>query len=127
MLGLVLAGVGVVILGVAAFLFMGGRGPTNPPNPNLGNKGVNPNKGDNDVPAPPVVAKAPYPVAAPLNHAELAKLSNLLPNDSEHVFRVPSAMCSPPTAPLRTAVFETPGALKDDDLAQAAWLLGPGD
>ena len=116
-LGLVLAGVGVIILGVAAFLFMGGGGnPRNPPNPNFVNKGGNNPKDDNDVPPPPVVVKPPDPVAGPLNDAELAKLSNLLPNDSEHVFRIAFRDLFAANSSLRSAVFETPGALKDADL-----------
>src|SRR5207244_133976 len=54
-------------------------------------------------------------VAAPLTDAEVAKLTNLLPNDTEHVFHVYMNNLLGANSPLREAVF-TPGPLDDADL-----------
>jgi uncharacterized protein (TIGR03067 family) len=117
-IGLALAGVGVVILIVAAIFVLrgsgGGGGKTSPANPGGGpNAGQNTDK-DKKGPSPFDENKPPPPVAAvALTDKERADLSNLLPNDTEHVFRAYFKELFDPSSTLRAAAFDTPGALDD--------------
>ncbi len=117
-IGLALAGVGVVILIVAAIFVLRTGGNRNPAPVNPG--GPNAGKGsDQEKPGPFTFdnKKDVVEVAAvPLTDAERVKLSNLLPNDTEHVFRAYFKELFDANSPLRAAVFETPGALDDADL-----------
>ncbi len=58
----------------------------------------------------------PRQVDVPVSAANLAELTNLLPNDSQHVVHVPFSALFDPTVSIADAVFQTPGALKDEFL-----------
>lgn len=115
-IGLSLAGVGVVILIVAGWMLLGPQKTRNQPPPPPFKPGDQAKVDENPNPIPQlpkVPIKDPDPVATPLTDAELAKLSNLLPNDTEHVFRVAFRDMFAAGSTLRTAIFETPGGLDD--------------
>ena len=131
-MGIALAVVGVVVLGAAAFFILRGKGTTNQPvaKGGKGSRVVNPAvvnpaivkpdttpKVNNDVKEPPTEAPIkPRPVDLPLAPANAAELTNLLPNDTQHVAHVPFRLLFDPAGPLADALFQTPGALKDDFL-----------
>src|ERR1051325_3409172 len=122
-IGLGLAVVGVIILCVAAFfLLRGGRQPAGggiviPPGGG-GNEIVE-DKDKKDKKTPKKLdTKLPDVVAAqPLNDAERAKLTNLLPPDTEHVFHVFFDALFPVGGPLREIAFQA-SALDDAELKQ---------
>jgi hypothetical protein len=140
--GLTLAVVGVLVLSVAAVMFAfpslflgGGGGPKRPPvaaniKPNPDDDGGNnPAKKNRpgDVPDEPKkekpivvkdVVKTPPVTAVSLSDAEIAKLTNLLPDDTEHVFHASFRDLFGPNLPLRKAVFDPPGAFVDADVAK---------
>ena len=121
MLPIVLAGVGVVVLIVAAVvLILMNRSPsTNPgpaPNPNLNAQNANvpvpnpvDNKKEDNNPNEQAVAKG-LPVAG-------AELTNLLPNDTEHVLHVNFKDVLDPSNPYRDLIFGG-GALPDGELSK---------
>ena len=125
MIGLGLAAVGVLVLVVAGYFIIFRKPPTPPApfNPNGGDEtkvDENPGKGP-----PKFDVKPPPAVAVALTDAELAKLSNLLPGDTEHVFRVAFRDLFTANGPLANAIFGNPdepdprkrqGALDDADL-----------
>jgi uncharacterized protein (TIGR03067 family) len=118
-IGLGLAVVGVVILSVAAFFVMNSGNKNSAGIRGGGNLGGNPDQNEDagqkkDTKKPEDI-KLPDPVAA-LTDAELARLSNLLPADSEHVFHVFAKDLFHANSPLREAAFATPGTLDDADL-----------
>jgi hypothetical protein len=104
-LGLVLAGVGVAVLGVAGFLVLGGKGgaaktagPTTPPagqgaQAAAGNRAeaANPGNPGGDSAADPTI-QAKKPKAAAVIPVSLSgpgpELTNLLPGKSQHVFHL---------------------------------------
>lgn len=117
-IGLGLAVVGVVILSVAAYLLLAGGGsgggPRGNPNPNVKIPPEEDEKKDDkkeDKKPRPI-----EPVASALTDAEVAKLTNLLPPDSEHVFHAFMGNILGSTSPLREPAFTTPGALDDAEL-----------
>ena len=112
-IGLGLAVVGVLVLGVAAFLFMNGRRSSDTVVRNPGNNVVPKPNPDDQSPVIPAEVRKAEPTAVPLNDAELARLSNLLPNDAEHVFHVYFRDLFQSSSSLSDAVFKTPGALDD--------------
>ena len=125
-IGLGLAVVGVIILCVAAFFMLrgggGGGGPARPiavnPNPNPNPKPEDPDekkKKDDKIPPKKEDTKPLTPVVA-MTDAERAKLTNLLPPDSEHVLHVYYDQLFASNNPLRDVVFMTPGALEDAEL-----------
>jgi Protein of unknown function (DUF1559) len=121
-IGLGLAVVGVVILVVAAIFVMPAifvmksGGPPPKVNPG-GNQEEKKDEGDKKAPDRKNENFKPETTTpASLNDAELARLSNLLPGDTEHVFRIFNKELFPANSPLRQAVFETPGTLEDQAL-----------
>jgi len=121
-IGLGLAVVGVLILGVAAFFLM--SNPSQKPivaNPNRNKGGIDDGPVDgppDDKKAPPkkLPEKAPDAVAGALTDSDIAKNTNLLPTDAEHVFHVFFKDLFAAHGTLRNAAFETPGALNDNAL-----------
>ncbi|MBI2808370.1 MAG: hypothetical protein HYX68_25565 [Planctomycetes bacterium] len=118
LIGLGLAVVGVVILAVAAFFFM--QGPRRPtPGPNVPG-GPNANNGDkkkdDDPPAKKKEDQKPNNTPVPLSDSEVAKLSNMLPNDTDHVAHYALKNMFGSGSPVHDAVFKTPGALDDAEL-----------
>ena len=112
------AAVGVVALVVAAIVLIRPWGRSNSVNPNPipinpdGNPNVNIDK--KDPPKPIDLVYGPSPIA--MNDAEFARLSNLLPGDVEHVFRVSFGNLFAEKGSLLKPVFETPGALDNSAL-----------
>ena len=120
-IGLGLAIVGVIILCVAAFFLLRG-----------GNRGVENGTPIVQKPLPPVVdEKKPEKKAEPakkddtnpietgplpLDDVERAKLTNLLPPDSEYIGHVLYDMLFQVNGPLRDVVFQKPGTLEDGEL-----------
>ncbi|HWY86555.1 MAG TPA: DUF1559 domain-containing protein, partial [Gemmataceae bacterium] len=130
-MGLVLAVVGLLVLAAAAFFILSGnkgtptvakkgssspsiqRGkgspePTkeNADNDDSKNKGKELSKDDGAKPRPVETAVS----------AATAELTNLLPNDTNHVAHVPFRSLWDQASPWRDALFQTPDALKDDFL-----------
>ncbi|HZZ82079.1 MAG TPA: hypothetical protein VFE62_26505, partial [Gemmataceae bacterium] len=117
-IGLALAGVGVVILVIAAFTVLSGSRQQNKANnPGPANPGpIVQDPKDKKGPTP-VIDNTPVDVVAvALSDAERVKLSNLLPNDTEHVFHAYFKELFDTTSSLRAAVFDTKGALNDEAL-----------
>lgn len=122
-MGLALAGVGVVILVVAAVLLMRGGGGGRTTTPIVkGNDGGDEKKVEikpgGDGPRKKIIDTDPTPKVAdgtpvPLDANEIAKLTNLLPPDTEHVFHIYYANLLTGNSPLKDAVFQTPGTLED--------------
>ena len=119
-IGLGLAVVGVVILSLAAFFVMNSGNRNSAGVKGGGNPGANQDQKDDEGQKKdtkkPEDFKQPDPMAAALSDAELARLSNLLPNDTEHVFHVFAKDLFHANSPLREAAFATPGTLDDPDL-----------
>ncbi len=138
-IGLGLAVVGVIILVVAAMFVMNSNKPAAPRNDQAGGGaggagggagggggggvkpigGVgDPNNDKNKLPpdGPKIDFKPPVGPAIALTDAEIAKLSNLLPNDTEHVFHVFAKDLFNVNSSLREAAFNAPGALDDAEL-----------
>ena len=119
-IGLGLAVVGVVILSLAAFFVINSSNRNSPGVKGGGNLGGNQDQKDDEGQKKdtkkPEDFKQPDPVAAALSDAELVRLSNLLPNDTEHVFHVFAKDLFHVNSPLREAAFATPGTLDDADL-----------
>jgi hypothetical protein len=102
MLGLVLAGVGVAVLAVAAFIILGKKGPASSKGSPTGSSlaGANtvnkqsPDSNDekpaNDKAGKETAAKKPEPAAPPEPQLGAAgsDFTNLLPNDSQHILHV---------------------------------------
>ncbi|MBI1832011.1 MAG: hypothetical protein HYR84_11235, partial [Planctomycetes bacterium] len=145
MVGLGLAIVGVAILGVAAYFYFnnsdktnapppqagggqgGGLAPPPPPPPPPGGGKENPANGKNDPKGPNAGNKDPFDGKKPIDirpsnraqefsEAIQAQLSNLLPNDTEHVSHYANRNIFETNGPLLQAVFEAPGGLNDKDL-----------
>lgn len=136
MLGLALAGVGVVVLGIGGVSMMilgGGGGPkgpkvANPPMTANANPGTNPapttptpieekkdtkeEKKGETKPAEEVKAEAVADLPA-TNEVELALLTHLIPTEAEHVLHLYNRNLFAPNSPLRTAIFEGDGVLND--------------
>ncbi|MCI0743698.1 MAG: DUF1559 domain-containing protein [Gemmataceae bacterium] len=112
-LGIVLAVVGLLVLGTAAFFILRGRGGSSNNNAPPIVQNQNQNQG---VPAPigENKEKPNVPVAEPPAANANSGLTNLLPNDVEHVFHLFPKDLFDPASPFRDAVFHTPGALQDD-------------
>ena len=112
-IGLVLAGVGIVLLIAAGYFFMNGPSQRGGPAPgadaNNNKKDKEPNDGGNK-------GDKQESAAGSLNDAEAARLSNLLPNNTEDVFHVFQNDLFSTNSPLRDAVFQSPGTLDDADL-----------
>ncbi len=116
-MGLVLAGVGVVILVIAAIFVM--RGGRTSPGPVA--QGVNPDDGDKKPEVKPggegtkkkiIIDNNPKTNEVwprPLDANEIARLTNLLPNDTEHVFHVYYGNLFTGNSPLKDAIFHTSG------------------
>jgi hypothetical protein len=122
-MGIALAVVGLLVLGAAAYFIL------------LRPKGNQPSAKGSGRPAPQAVqsespppkeakekkdaikddSSKPRPTELPLT-AATAELTNLLPNDTQHVAHVPFRVLLDPASPLRDAIFQTPGALQDDFL-----------
>jgi hypothetical protein len=134
-IGLGLGVLGVVILAVAAFMLLSGGGSSGPgPAPRPGQGGPVANNGNpdgenkdqenpekdkvKDPKTPPPTPKQKTGPAVPLNDAELARLTNLLPPDTEHVFHVYFKDLLHPIHPIYDAAFQTPGALNDGQVAK---------
>lgn len=118
-LGLALAVVGIVLLIAAGFFFMRPpRTPVGPGNQGGDDKQANDDKKDKDKDKDTGGKKDDKQETAggSLTDVELAKLSNLLPNDTEDVFHVFMKDLFSVSSPLRDSVFQTPGALDDADL-----------
>src|SRR5262249_794203 len=113
-IGLGLAVVGVVILGLAAVYVINSgnnrnsRGVRDGVNQD-GNQEKKDENGQEKDTKKKEDLKLPDPVAAALSDAELAKLSNLLPTDTEHVFHLFAKDVFHVNSPLREAAFATPG------------------
>ncbi len=116
-LGLALAVVGVVLLIAAGFFFLKppSRQPSGPSPDGKGQQGNEEKKDKDQNQGGKQDDKKDSPSGA-LSEAELARLSNLLPNDTEEVFHVFMKDLFNANSPLRDAVFQTPGALDDSDL-----------
>jgi hypothetical protein len=128
-IGLALAGVGVVVLGLAGFFMMGRTPPApkgNTPQPPPGPVGAG---GDPEI--KPVGKKDEKPpkewAVVPLSEAEIIKLTNLLPNDTEHVFHAFFANLFDPNGPLPGAAFQPARALQDANLREKLGLLDDAD
>jgi hypothetical protein len=124
-IGLALAGIGVVVLALAAFLMSSpstkgtsgpgpkgqtaGPGPAPPPPP-VNPGGVAETKKPEATPVTPI--KTPTPTrtpegpAIPITEVELAALTNLLPNDTEHVLHFAGREFFDLNHPLRDATFQ---------------------
>ena len=129
------------MLGVAAFFLLSPRkGPTGTVNVNKPGGPGEQKKEEDKPPPPPVDTKKYEPTPTALNDAENARLTNLLPNDSEHIAHYCQRELFQPNSTLYDAVFKTPGALDDavlrkrlgfsvlaiDDLIHAEKHSGPG-
>ena len=68
----------------------------------------------------PEPAKNPQPMPVvsdvPVKPANPVELTNLLPNDTQHVAHVPMGAVLDPAGAIAGAMFQTPGALKDEYL-----------
>jgi len=144
-IGLALAVVGVAILGVAAYFYFANSNnpapqannnpgkldmPPMPPGaPGGGNEDPNKGKTDGKDPNPgvkdqgninkkPIVDKQPQLPgrAQEFSEALQAQLSNLLPNDTEHVTHYAMRHLFETNGALLQAAFETQGGLNDKDL-----------
>ncbi len=128
-MGIVLGVVGLLLLGAAAFFILNrDGGPKNltkgaPPRPNQSprtptNVTPDPNVDTKEAkdPKDPLtepIAKVPAEPSMPTSSAEL---TNLLPDDSDHVAHIPFRTLFNPGRPLAHALFDGPDALKDDFL-----------
>ncbi len=118
-LGLVLAGVGVVVLSVAAYfmMFSGNR-----PAPGGGGVAQKPGGANPDDAAPKTPekkadeAKPPVDPAVAASEAEFVKLSNLLPGNTESVFHLHARDAFNVSPALRESIFGVPGSLEDSVL-----------
>jgi hypothetical protein len=124
-LGLGLAGIGIVVLGLASFFILGKpstakKGPSRPPNyanlhpsdpPEEDKKdpkdGKKPDKKDKDT---KVVTPTPGPELTPPTF----ELTNLLPGDTEHVFHGYFGELFGFASPFRPAVFNEDGTFVED-------------
>ena len=137
-MAIALAVVGVVVLGAAGYFILFSKGKTPPtkaakgvprtaPAPLAkGEPKVAKNTGDVKDPAPVVTPVTPRTVELPSGPADLAELTNLLPSDTQHVVHVPFSALFDPTVSIADALFQTPGALKDEFLRRQAWLFAVG-
>jgi len=122
-----LAVVGLLVLGTAAYFMMQGKGTQST------NKSIAKGPSKGGVPAPTQTEKPtskknkepakeketdtkPSPVQAVALSAANAELTNLLPNESQHVAHVPLGNFFDPASTFRDALFQTPDGLKDDFL-----------
>ena len=133
-MGLVLAVVGLLVLAAAAFFILSGnkssppiakKGGTSPSiRPGKGSPEPNITKESDDTDGTKQKGKEPAKDDGPKPHvadlpvaAATAELTNLLPNDTQHVAHVPFRLLwDQAGGPWRDALFQTPDALKDDFL-----------
>jgi Protein of unknown function (DUF1559) len=125
MLGLVLAGVGVVVLGVAGYLLFARKSdpPRRSPNvqrsANTGGNRQNP-----DETSPNTTVQNPKPKPAPVAAVELSppgpELTNLLPAKSQHVFHL---FFKEVPENILEAAFQ-PGAVDDDEFRRRLGFSG---
>lgn len=119
-IGLGLAVVGVLVLAVAAFFLMrnpSGTGGRVTPGPNNNQNNEQPENPEDKKDPPKKIETSPTgPSTSDLSDAEISRLSNLLPGDSEHVFALYLANVFSKGSTLRNAVFETPGAIDEASL-----------
>lgn len=121
---IVLAVISLLVLGLVGFFILGGKGgtPSKPsksspmassPAPVPDTSAVETKKEvvGTDKPADVKPAQAVLPLSA-----ANAELTNLLPNDTDHVAHIPFRVLFDLASPLRDALFQTPDALKDDYL-----------
>jgi len=120
-IGIGLAVVGVLILSVAAFFLLSGGGGGGGGNvavrPGTGGPGPNPGNGNEEDPdkdkekdtKPKVTPRPKEAPATPLTEAELAKLTNLLPPDTDHVFHAFFKDLFHANGPLYESVFGASG------------------
>ena len=126
-MGIILGVVGLVVLGAAAYFILGNKGTSkggvtkgppavipDQPDPTEEKTKDPPKDNGQETPKDPGTRKVqPIDIASNTLHAEL---SNLLPNDTDHVTFIPLREVLDPASPLRDALFQTPGALRDDTL-----------
>ncbi len=117
-IGIALAAVGVVVLVVAGIFLMFGGSSNNPASSGGGRPNVQANPADQGQPPAQKDEPGKQNSAAPGQAllAATSELTNLLPNDSEHVFHVFFKDLLDVQNPFRKAAFYTPGAFLDQQM-----------
>jgi hypothetical protein len=121
-IGIALAALGLVLLGVAAFFLLRTRDDSkkgDPPpvagGPGQVNPGEQPPVGPNQGGVQPGQVNPPPIVVGPVGGGG-AELTNMLPNDTEHVLHGFLKEIFDPLNPLRAAAFKSRGAFLDDEI-----------
>src|SRR4051794_30153856 len=115
-MGIALAVVGLLVLGTAAFFILRDKGTPPSPPPKIAGKGgpapapmPQPDPPTADPIKPKLVEEPikPKVVVQPAQAPLSADLTNLLPNDTDHVIHIPFRVLFSPDSTVRDALFQS--------------------